>query len=80
MTTLLTQAEVITIAGDGITLGRLIARRFRRYLPGYVERVLDVNQGLAAKGAILPVGTIVKLPVPKVDETEAAIEVVKLWE
>src|SRR4029077_20138257 len=37
----LTQAEVVTIAGDEISLSLLVARRFRDYMPGYVERCFD---------------------------------------
>jgi len=71
---------VMTIRGDGITLDRFIMRRFRKYLPGYLERVLDVNPGLAGCGGVLPVGTKFILPTPLEEETTAAILVIKLWD
>jgi phage tail protein X len=52
----------------------------RHYGPreGVVERVLDVNPGLADKGAVLPLGTLVQLPDLPVTLTTAAT--IKLWD
>jgi phage tail protein X len=74
------QAEVITIRGEEITVSLLVARRFRDYMPGYVERVFDVNPGLAAMGPFLAVGTKVLLPAPTIQETQGKVIVLKLWD
>jgi phage tail protein X len=76
----MTTGEIVTIRGEGITLDRYLTRKFRSYQPGYLERVLDVNPGLAALGVVLPVGTRFVLPPLTREEMDAAIEVVKLWE
>lgn len=76
----LVNVEIVTIKGDEISVDRLVARRFKKYMPGYVERVLDSNQGLAGQGPLLGVGTQVKLPRPARAEEQAAIRVLKLWE
>lgn len=72
--------EVITIRGDEISVDKLCARRWRQYLPGYVERVLDINPGLAAFGPFLPIGTKVMLPQPSTQEKQGAVQVLRLWE
>jgi len=72
--------EIINVRGEGITLERLIARKVRSYLPGYVERVLDINPGLAALGPILPVGAQFLLPAPSAEERGSAVQVIKLWD
>jgi phage tail protein X len=72
--------EVITIRGEEISVDKLVARRFRQYLPGYVERVLDVNPHLAEQGPFLAVGTKVILPPPNTQEKQGAIKVLKLWD
>ena len=43
-----------------------------------VEATLEANPGLAAKGAILPMGTVVMLP----DTTQAAPtkDIIQLWD
>jgi phage tail protein X len=74
------QAEIITIRGDEISVERLVSRRFRDYMPGYVERVFDLNPGLAAMGPFLAVGTRVWLPTPLLAETQGKVNVLKLWE
>lgn len=74
------EVEIVTVRGDNLTLDTLISRRFRTYLPGYVERVLDFNRGLAARGPLIPPGTKVVLPPPLREEKAAQIEVVRLWE
>lgn len=72
--------EVFTVKGDALTLSVIAARRYRAYLPGYVERTLDINYGLAAKGACPPVGTKIALPAPLPTETAQEILVVRLWD
>jgi phage tail protein X len=49
-------------------------------MPGYVERVFDLNPGLAAQGPFLALGTRVYLPTPTLEETQGKIIVLKLWD
>ncbi len=72
--------EVITVRGVEISVDKLCSRRWRQYLPGYVERVYSLNPGLAACGRFLPIGTKVMLPSPSTQEKQGAIKVVKLWD
>lgn len=71
--------EIIEVRGDGLVLSRIIARKYRRYLPKYLERIYDINPGLAAQGPILRVGTKIKFPPPTTDEQRNAVQVVQLW-
>ena len=72
--------ETLTVGGDGVTLPLLLWRRFRRPMPGLAEAALDANPGLAALGPVLPVGTVVKIPIPDAaDETAATLQPIKLW-
>jgi phage tail protein X len=74
------QVEIIAIRGEEISVALLVARRFRDYMPGYVERVFDLNPGLAAMGPFLALGTRVWLPTPTLQETQGKEIVLKLWE
>lgn len=69
---------IIKVAGDGVSVDLLIWRRYKRPMPGLLERVLDINPGLAALGPILPVGTPVKLPTVKPPPVPE-LAVVRLW-
>lgn len=72
--------ETITVAGDGITIDLLVWRRFRARRDGLVERIIATNPGLAALGPILPVGTVVTIPM---DDPAAAPQdraLVRLWD
>jgi phage tail protein X len=72
--------ETLTVGGDGITLPLLLWRRFRRPVPGLIEQALDANPGLAALGPVLPVGTVVSIPIPEApEETEATLQPITLW-
>jgi phage tail protein X len=46
---------------QGETVDQVCQRHYGK-TAGVTEEVLRVNQGLAAKGAILPMGTVIKLP------------------
>ena len=70
--------RTIRIAGEGISVDLLIWREYRRPMPGLIEAVLDSNPGLAALGPILPVGTLVKLPLLK-PAPVAELAVARLW-
>ena len=74
------QAEVIVVRGEEITVERIVARRFRDYMPGYVERVFSLNVGLADHGPFIPLGTKVLLPAPTLQEVQGKVAVLKLWE
>lgn len=66
--------KIITGQGD---MADIICRRTYGDESGYVEAVLVTNPGLAAKGPILPMGTIVVLPDI---EVSTEVPVVKLWD
>jgi phage tail protein X len=72
--------EVIMVRGVEISVDKLCTRRWRQYLPGYVERVYSLNPGIAAFGPFLPVGTKVRLPPPSTQEKQSAVKVVRLWD
>lgn len=58
--------ETLIVEQGFTTLDLLLFRRFRREIPGLVEKTLNQNQGIAGAGAFLPVGTevIVEIPAP----------------
>lgn len=70
--------EKIVIEAEGMTLSRLIWRRFRTRKNGYLERVLAINPGVA-KSPYLPVGTVVSLPIGEDAEKPKRAEAVRLW-
>ncbi len=72
--------EPITVTGEGLTVSLLVWRRFQRPMPGLVERVYEENPGLADLGSFIPVGTVIKLPVPEATRQEEVITPVRLWE
>ena len=45
-----------------------------------VEKILDLNQGLAEHGPILPIGLVLQIPIPE-DESAATVAAprVSLW-
>ena len=71
--------EAVTVQGDGITLSLLVWRRFRRPMPGLVEQILDLNRGLTSLGTVLPVGTVVMIPVPTDSTSQAPASRITLW-
>ena len=56
--------ETITVEGEFLTVSLLVWRKFKRPMPGLVERIFEINPGLADTGAFLPVGTQVLFPIP----------------
>lgn len=70
--------EPVTVEGDFITVPLIVWRRFRRPMPGLVEKIHDMNPGLAGLGAFLPVGTTFNLPVPAPREP-AILDPIRLW-
>lgn len=74
--------DVITVAGDGVTLSLLVWRRFRRPKLGLIERILAMpeNYGLADLPAVLPVGTKVTIPIDIETPSTKTRNVVQLWD
>lgn len=70
--------RVEVVQSEGLTLSLIVWRLFKRKPDGYVERVLELNPGLADLGAILPVGTRLVLPLDVRTETPKRT-VVRLW-
>lgn len=70
--------EEVTVVGENVTLSLLVWRRFNSAVPGLVERTLDTNPGLAALGPHLPVGTVVRLPIPTPRQAPA-VTPIRLW-
>jgi len=59
----MSETETITVKREGLTLSGLLARHYRAVIPGACEAVWALNQDLARRGAELPVGTVVVVPV-----------------
>lgn len=70
--------ETVTIEAEGITASRLVWQRFKRAMPGTVERLYEINPGLARHGPYLPLGAVVKIPVPPPAAVRDATPV-RLW-
>ncbi|PYF05050.1 phage tail protein X [Rhodopseudomonas faecalis] len=69
--------EDVTVKSEGMTVSRMIWRRYRRRMPGLAEQVFAINPGLAAVSPILPVGTTFKMPV--VSDQPQTVKVIRLW-
>ncbi|CAE6841575.1 hypothetical protein R69746_06948 [Paraburkholderia aspalathi] len=65
------------IAQQGDTVDALCWRHYGR-TDGTVEAVLEANAGLADAGLVLPVGTVVYLPV--IDTIESTAPLVQLFD
>jgi len=70
--------ELVRVEGDDVTVPLIVWRRFKRPMPGLVERIYDLNPGLADLGPVLPFGTRFSLPVP-VDEQVETLKPITLW-
>lgn len=68
-----------TVESEGLTVSLIVWRLFRRKPEGYIERVFDLNPGLADLGPYLPVGTVIVFPLDGVQEAPAR-KVVRLWD
>lgn len=63
-----------------VTVSRMVWRRFKRPMPGLVERIYDENPGLSELGTYLPLGTVVLMPIPQPRPSAAQeLEPIKLW-
>lgn len=74
------RTETIVVKGDNIMLDLLLWRRFKRHHEGLVERVLDINPGLADLGMVLPLGTVVVIPLDEPQKSAETTKVVRLWD
>jgi len=70
--------ERIVVEGDSLTVSLLVWRRFRRPMPGLIEKILDRNPGLAGAGAVLLLGTVIDIPVPTPREPQL-LDPIRLW-
>jgi phage tail protein X len=70
--------ETVTVEGDGITVSLVVWRRFKRPMPGLVERIYDINQDLGELGLYLPVGTSFDMPIPN-PRPSVLLDEIKLW-
>lgn len=80
MVTITGNYEEITVKGESVTLSLLVWRRFRRKPEGYVERVLDLNPGLADLGAHIPIGTVIKFPIDREETKPVEKKTIRLWD
>ncbi len=71
--------EKVTVAGDRITASLLIWRRFKRPMPGLVERLYEINPRLALAGVYLPLGAVVSIPIPA-PRKEPDVTPIRLWD
>lgn len=62
---------------EGETVDEIVWRHYENAVAGAFELVLEANRGLADLGPVLPVGTIVFLPV--IEETKE-VGSVSLWD
>jgi len=78
MTTTGETTETIVVAGEGLTASLLIWRRFGKPMPGTLERLYELNPGLAALGPFLPVGRSITVPIPP-PAASPTVTPVRLW-
>lgn len=71
-------AETITVRGEGITLDLLLYRRYGVRGRALLPATLAANPGLAARGAVIPLGTKVQLPELST-QTAAPVRLVTLF-
>lgn len=74
--------ETVTVETEGMTVSLLVWRRYKKPMPGLVERIFHTNRELAESGAELPVGTVVRMPVETVNEdsqVDQVLEPIRLW-
>jgi phage tail protein X len=70
----------ISVKGDDVTLDLLLWRRFGRAGQSMTEEALGLNPGLAALGAVIPLGTVVVLPDAPLAAAVATVQPVSLFE
>lgn len=63
----------------GMTLSKIVWRRFRAPHGDIVEKTLEANPGLAAMGPVLPYGTVFDLYIPPPADQQNIRPVVRLF-
>lgn len=73
--------EQHTVGSEGISVDLILWRRFKRPVPGLVELTLELaeNQHLEHCGFVLPLGTVVTVPVVA-RPTRTTSRVISLWD
>jgi phage tail protein X len=71
--------ETYITEGDRNVTDLMIWKRYHRQTPGLLERVLDMNPGLADFGAFIPAGTTVVIPIDQ-PATPTRLKLIKLWD
>lgn len=71
--------ETLTVTRGHCPLDLLLFLRFKREVPGLVERTLDRNPGLAALGIFLPIGTRVVVEIPAPPARTSNRPLITLW-
>ena len=72
--------ETLTVKGASQPLDLLLFKRFKRQVAGLVEATYAQNQGLAALGPILPLGTKVIVTPPGPAPSKTVRKTIKLYD
>lgn len=69
------------VGSEGFTIDQIVWQRFKRSMPELVELLLadPLNQDLSLAGPILPVGTVVIIPIPH-SRSISVTPVKSLWD
>lgn len=73
-------SEQITIAGDNIVLDALLVRYYGIAGQSLLAKTLEINQGLARLGEIVPHGTVITMPGAPTEQRFVAEELVSLFD
>jgi phage tail protein X len=73
--------EIFTVQSDGMSVDLMLWQRFRRQMPGLLERIMALpeNQHLEHCGFVLPLGTAVTIPIEP-PPREQELPVISLWD
>lgn len=71
--------DVYLVESEGLMLDLILWRRYRRATPGLVEKVLDLNPGLAEQGPVIAVGTTIRIPI-EAQPIPVRRDAVRLWD
>ncbi len=76
-----TARETFTVKSDGMSVDLIVWQRFRRPIPGLLERIMALpeNQHLEHCGFVLPLGTAVTIPIEP-PPREQELPVISLWD
>lgn len=74
-----TVIESVEITEGETTISKIIWRKFKRPMPGLLERVVVLNYDLVEDGYYLPVGSVLQLPIDTDPEPETSVPV-RLWD